>query len=64
MIGSELVPVSEITISRLIQNSSGSEQACPLSYFVTSSPVNEKKTRKLQNEHLDKKIFSGKTMEK
>ena len=56
--------MSEITISRLIQNSSGSEQACPLSYFVTSSPVNEKKTRKLQNEHLDKKIFSGKTMEK
>ena len=60
----ELVPVLQITISRLFQNGSGSEQARPSFYFVTSSPVNEKKTRKIQNEHLDNKTFSGKTMKK
>jgi hypothetical protein len=42
----ELVPVLRITISRLFQNGSGSEQGCPSSYYVT--PVNEKKTRKIQ----------------
>ena len=58
----ELVPVLRITISRLFQNGSGSEQGCPSSYYVT--PVNEKKTRKIQKKHLDKTKISGKTMEK
>jgi hypothetical protein len=62
MIGSEkekmeLVPVSQITISRLFQNGSGSKQACPSSDLVTSSPAKEKQTRKIQKEHLDKKNF-------
>jgi hypothetical protein len=62
----ELVPVSQITISRLFQNCSGSEQACPSSDLVTSSPAKEleKQTRKIQKEHLDMKNFPGKTMEK
>jgi hypothetical protein len=62
----ELVPVSQITISRLFQNGSGSEQACSSSDLVTSSPAkeHEKQTRKIQKEHLDKKNFPGKTMEK
>jgi hypothetical protein len=61
----ELVPVSQITISRLFQNGSGSGQTCPSSELVTSSPVKEiKRTRKIQKEHLDKKNFPGKTMEK
>ena len=69
MIGSEkekmeLVPVSQITISRFFQNGSGSEQACPSSDLVTSSPAKKKQTRKIQKEHLDKKNFPGKTMEK
>jgi hypothetical protein len=62
----ELVPVSHITISRQFQNGSVSEQACPSSYLVTSSPAKEKQTRKIQKEHLvhlDKTNFSGKTME-
>ena len=53
----ELVPVSQITISRLFQNGSGSEQACPSCDLVTSSPAKEKQTRKIQKEHLDKKFF-------
>ena len=69
MVGSEkekngVVPVSQITISGLFQNGSGSEQACPPSDLATSSPAKEKQTRKIQKEHLDKKNFPGKTLEK
>jgi hypothetical protein len=35
------------------QRRSGSEQACPSSDLVTSSPAKEKQTRKIQKEHLD-----------
>ena len=59
----EHVPVSQITILRLFQNGSSSEQACP-SYLVTSSPAKEKQTREIQKQRLDKKNFPGKTMEK
>jgi hypothetical protein len=38
------LPVSQITISRLFQNGSGSEQAHPSSALVTSSPAKEKQT--------------------
>jgi hypothetical protein len=53
----ELVPVSQITISRLFQNGSGSEQACLSSDFVTSSPAKEKQTRKIQKSIWIRKIF-------
>jgi hypothetical protein len=46
----KLVSVAQITIVTIscsFQNGSGSEQTCPLSYFVTSSPAKEKKTRKI-----------------
>jgi hypothetical protein len=51
MIGSEkekmeLVPVAHITISRIFENGSGSEQACPSSDLVTSSRAKEKQTEK------------------
>jgi hypothetical protein len=60
----ELIPVSQITISRLFQNGSGSEQACPSSDLLMPLPAkeHEKQTRKIQKKHLDKKNFPGKTM--
>jgi hypothetical protein len=57
----ELVPVSQITISRLFQNGSGSEQACPSSDLVTLLPAKEKQTRKIQKKSIwIRKIFSRK----
>ena len=53
----ELVPVSQITISRLFQNGSGSEQACPSSDLVTSSPERRNKQEKYKKSIWIRKSF-------
>jgi hypothetical protein len=68
MIGSEkqkmgLVPVLQITISRLLQNGSGSEQACPSSYCVTSSQQRRRKQEKYKKSIWVRKIVQERQME-